>query len=103
MPAKPLQSVKRGAAFTIRHEALRDRPALASLIAYAITDWARVEANLGKAFIIMLGAEAKPAAAMYGSLKSPQAKAETFMAVARMILSAELVQTFEAVRTHSSQ
>ena len=100
MPARPLQSVKRSAKVVIDHNALREHPTLATLIAYAITDWARVEANLGKAFILMLGAEARPAAAMYGSLKSPQAKAETFLAVAKMTLSVELVETFEAVLIH---
>lgn len=84
----------------IDHNALRDHPALATLIAYAITDWARVEASLGTALILMLGAEAKAAAAMYGSLKSPQAKAETFLAVARMVLNKELAETFEAVLIH---
>lgn len=100
MPAKPLQSVKRNASFHLNPDAPRAHPELAALVACVITDWARVEANLGVVLLIMLGAKSRPAAAMFASLKSQQAKNDTLLAVAKVSLSAEHASMVDAVLRH---
>ncbi|WP_128080038.1 hypothetical protein [Roseicella frigidaeris] len=96
MPAKPLISVKRNARFIQDQAVIRRHPGMATLIATAITRWAAVEANLGTVLMILTGAKGAVAAAMYGSLKSPQARADTLRAVARVTLEADANRVFQA-------
>jgi hypothetical protein len=94
MPAQPLSSVKRNARILVDPGVLRSRPQLAVLIADIISLWGHIEGNLGAIFVRLLGASARPGAAIYHSLGAGT-RQNALRAVARLNLDEHQFKIFE--------
>lgn len=73
------------------------QPELAALVAHAIAIWSLVEFTLGQIFVDILGAEIRPAFAMYSALNSERAKIDALTAAALSTLEGENRLLFQAL------
>ena len=77
--------------------AVKARPALALLVAEMIAISADVDAQVGDTFTAMLGAEARPALAMFSALRAANIQRQVMMAAAKEILDARSITALGAV------
>ena len=98
MPAQPLSSVNPTAAVYHQPSPFDKAPHLVVQIARVIALGAEIEAHTGTLLVMMLGASAPPAAAMYQSLTSSGATAAAIEAAAETVLSKDEFAIFGIVR-----
>ena len=97
MAPRPLKSVsKQAIAFAMDREALERKPELAKMAMDTIALWSSIEVRLSSVLVELLGAQARPAMAMFSALTSSQAQMAALTAAAQTVLPAEYAQVFES-------
>jgi hypothetical protein len=87
MPPQPLRSVHRTAKVYADHTGIARSPELVQLVGQAIAIWAHVESSLANLLAVMLkGASAETAIAMFGALTSTNAQTDVLRAAAELAL-----------------
>jgi hypothetical protein len=94
---QPLSRVKKDAIFYLSAGAATDKPILAAKVARCIALAAHIENLLAGILTTMLGAQAKPAAAMLRSLHSLGVKSQAIKAAAEEALSPDLLDLFTVI------
>ncbi|HEX7759260.1 MAG TPA: hypothetical protein VF459_07155 [Caulobacteraceae bacterium] len=97
MPPQLLTSVRSNGSLFVGSGAAAKRPIHALLVASAIAISAEIETQKGQMLAALLGANARPAAAMFTSLTSSVAQSASLRAVVDVTLSGEQLDIFEAV------
>lgn len=76
---------------------LAGKPDMATLVSKIFATWASIEHDLGSMLVRLLGADARPAHAMFSILRSQQLQNAAIEAAAKSILPREEYQIFSAV------
>lgn len=97
MAPKPLnQLTRKPVGYVTGPDGLHHRPELAKLVMDMIATWSIIEARLSNVLVKLLGAQARPAMAMFSALTSSQAQIAALKAAAITILPPPYRKTFEA-------
>jgi hypothetical protein len=97
MPRHLLKTVyRKPVAYTTGWEALGRQPELAKLAMDAIAIWSIIEARMAELLVTLLGAQARPAIAMFSALTSSQAQMAALKAAASTVLPADDNRIFSA-------
>lgn len=93
----PLSRVRAGAKPKFSPTLVLERKELAAQVACAIATWSITEAQLGRLLVTIMGAQARPALAMFGALQSNAAKIATVTAAANTLLIGDELEAFQAI------
>lgn len=100
---QPLSKVNSTAPVLFHPKAMSERQELASLVARAVAGWSEIEGQMGTLLVKMLGANARPALAMFSALTSAPAKIATVKAAAETVLQPASNEMFQAVLSVASR
>lgn len=93
----PLSKVHPGATPRFSPALVLERQELSAQVACAIATWSITEAQLGRLLVTIMGAQARPALAMFGALQSNAAKIATVTAAANTLLTGDDLEAFQAI------
>lgn len=93
MPPQPIDSVKRGAKYSLRFSSID--PLTAKHVAECIAEWSVVELHVGYLFSTLLDTNARRSADLFASLDSSTAKRHSLRAAALSRLTADENELFE--------
>lgn len=97
MAPKPLkQLTRKPIGYITGPDGLCHRPELARLVMDMIATWSIIEAKLSNVLVKLLGAQARPAMAMFSAMTSSQAQIAALRAAAMTILPSQHRKAFEA-------
>jgi len=100
MPRKPFaQFAKPGTSFAIGPGQINSRPELASLVGQCIATWADVELQMGLSLGAILKTNSEAAVALFLAAKTSRAQRDSLAAVARLLLTGDDLDAFEALMT----
>jgi hypothetical protein len=83
----------------LKPDVLDDKPEMAILVCKIFATWADIEHDLGSMLVRLLGANSKPALAMFSILRTQQLQTAGIEAAAKAALSVDDYQIFSAVMT----
>jgi hypothetical protein len=100
MPRKPfVQVAKPGTSYAIGPGQINSRPELASLVGQCIAMWADIELQMGLSLGAILKTNSEAAVALFLAAKTSRAQRDSLAAVARLLLTGDDLDAFEALMT----
>ncbi|HEY2031432.1 MAG TPA: hypothetical protein VGH20_19710 [Myxococcales bacterium] len=87
MPRQPYRKINPGAHYYINADCLKDRPAMAALIARCLAGWSLVDLEMASVLAAMLGPTSEAGVAVYLSLQNARAKRDALISAAKVVLS----------------
>jgi hypothetical protein len=97
MTAQPLSKVRSNANLHVGAVTAQMKPQLAAYVAQAVAFSAEIDTQLGELLASILGASARPAAAMYVALTSSASQRAALRAAAEVALTGERLDVFDVV------